>query len=93
MELALNMSKLRKLDLSYNDLTHVPLMLNSLPQLRDVSIAFNPITSFNNQSLSGIAERLRELDYRGLPLTEFEVSQCSLNTTILQVFDYFSLML
>lgn len=73
LELALNMTKLRKLDFAHNDLTHVPLMLNSLPQLRDLSLAFNPITSLTNQSLTGVAGSLRELDIRGLPLADFEV--------------------
>lgn len=73
-ELALNMSKLRSLDLSHNDLTVVPLVLNSLPQLRDLSLAYNPVTSLNNQSLAGVANRLREFDIRGFLLPEFQAS-------------------
>ncbi|GLV45240.1 chaoptin [Carabus blaptoides fortunei] len=73
-ELALNMSKLRSLDLSHNDLTVVPLVLNSLPQLRDLSLAYNPVTSLTNQSLAGVADRLRHLDIRGFLLPEFQTN-------------------
>lgn len=73
-ELAANMTSLNSLDLSYNDLTNVPLLTHSLPKLRQLSLAGNPISSLTNTSLIGAAETLKHLDISNLQLNSFEVS-------------------
>lgn len=73
-EIASNMTSLRKLDLSYNDLTSVPLVTLSLSQLRYLSLAGNPITTISNTSLLGVSEHLKELDLRQTSINKIEVS-------------------
>lgn len=73
-ELATNMTSLTSLDLSYNDLTNVPLLTHSLPRLRQLSLAGNPISVLTNTSLLGAAETLKHLDISNLQLNSFEVS-------------------
>lgn len=74
-ELATNMTSLNSLDLSYNDLSNVPLLTHSLPKLRHLSLAGNPITVLTNTSLIGAAETLKHLDISNLiQLNSFEVS-------------------
>lgn len=73
-ELANNMTSLTSLDLSYNDLTNVPLLTHSLPRLRHLSLAGNPISVLTNTSLLGAAETLKHLDISNLQLNSFEVS-------------------
>nr|CAD7423248.1 unnamed protein product [Timema monikensis] len=72
LEMTVNMTSLRRLDLSYNDLSTVPMVAQSLPQLRELSLAGNPITSLTNTTMIGGAQRLKELDIRQLPLNFFE---------------------
>lgn len=72
-EIASNMTSLRKLDLSYNDLTTVPLVTLSLSQLRYLSLAGNPITTISNTSLLGVSEHLKELDLRKTSINKIEV--------------------
>ena len=74
-ELAANLSSLRLLDLSQNDLTTVPLITHSLPQLRSLFLAGNPITTLTNTSLLGAANTLEELDIAHFNLNVFEVWQ------------------
>ncbi|XP_017122826.1 chaoptin [Drosophila elegans] len=71
-ELAHNMSNLRMLDLSNNDLTNVPLMTQSLPHLRRLMLSGNPITSLNNNSFDGVNEDLEMLDISNFRLHYFE---------------------
>ncbi|XP_013100006.1 chaoptin isoform X1 [Stomoxys calcitrans] len=71
-ELANNMSNLRMLDLSNNDLTNVPLMTHSLPHLRKLMLSGNPITSLNNNSFDGVNEDLEMLDISNFRLHYFE---------------------
>lgn len=73
-ELATNMTSLNSLDLSYNDLTNVPLLTHSLPKLRELSLSGNPISVLTNTSLIGAAETLKVLDISNLQLNSFEVT-------------------
>lgn len=72
-DLALNVSSLRHLDLSYNDLSAVPLITHSLPQLKSLNLAGNPISTLTNTSLIGAAETLEVLNIAHLFLNSFEV--------------------
>ncbi|XP_058444042.1 chaoptin [Malaya genurostris] len=71
-DLAANMSSLRELDLSENDLYHVPLITHALPNLRSLSLAGNPISTMTNSSLLGTAETLEHLNIANLNLVIFE---------------------
>lgn len=73
-EMASNLTSLHYLDLSANDLTVVPLITHTLPELKTFNIADNPITAVSNTSFLGIADSLEELDIRRLSLMTFEVS-------------------
>ncbi|GAB0092364.1 chaoptin [Sergentomyia squamirostris] len=81
-ELALNLTTLRHLDLSYNDISAVPLITHSLPQLKSLSIAGNPISTLSNTSLIGVAETLETLDIAHLFLTSFELGALSRMTSL-----------
>ncbi|XP_043261233.1 chaoptin [Colletes gigas] len=71
-EIASNLTSLHYLDLSANDLTVVPLITHTLPELKTFSLADNPISIVSNTSFLGIADSLEELDIRRLSLTTFE---------------------
>lgn len=74
-EMASNLSSLHHLDLSHNDLTVVPLITHTLPELKTFDIGYNPITSISNTSFLGLADSLEELDIRRLSLSVFEVTK------------------
>nr|CAD7195691.1 unnamed protein product [Timema douglasi] len=82
LEMTVNMTSLRRLDLSYNELSTVPMVAQSLPQLRELSLAGNPITSLTNTTMIGGAQRLKELDIRQLPLNFFETGAFSKMTSL-----------
>ncbi|XP_045123906.1 chaoptin-like [Portunus trituberculatus] len=67
-----NLTSIRVLDISYNEL---PVPSNSawqmLPRLRELYMQKNPIRSLTNDSFSGL-ERLEVLDIRDFPLQGFE---------------------
>ncbi|XP_015593421.1 chaoptin isoform X2 [Cephus cinctus] len=71
-EMASNLTSLHHLDLSHNDLTLVPLITHTLPELRIFDISYNPITVISNTSFLGLADSLIELDIRELSLSIFE---------------------
>lgn len=84
-EMASNLTSLHYLDLSANDLTVVPLITHTLPELKTFNLADNPITAVTNTSFLGIADSLEELDIRRLSLLTFEVSflhRKNLNTIV-----------
>lgn len=76
-ELARNMSSLRVLDLSDNDLTSVPILTQLLKNLRYLSLAGNSITMLTNESFVGMSETLEYLDISKLHLNTFEVGYCN----------------
>ncbi|EFN76362.1 Chaoptin [Harpegnathos saltator] len=71
-EMSSNLTYLHYLDLSFNDLTVVPLITHSLPELKTFNLADNPITAITNTSFLGVADSLEELDIRRLTLSIFE---------------------
>ncbi|XP_018348156.1 PREDICTED: chaoptin isoform X1 [Trachymyrmex septentrionalis] len=71
-EMSSNLTSLHYLDLSYNDLTVVPLITHTLPELKTFNLANNPITAITNTSFLGVADSLEELDIRKLSLSIFE---------------------
>lgn len=71
--MAINMTNLQRLNLNDNDLTAVPIVTHSLPELRYLYLADNPITHMTNTSLLGVADDLVELDIRDISLFTFEV--------------------
>lgn len=73
-EISSNLTSLHYLDLSFNDLTVVPLITHTLPELKTFNLADNPITAITNTSFLGVADSLEELDIRRLTLSVFEVS-------------------
>ncbi|XP_063596618.1 chaoptin-like [Penaeus indicus] len=78
-----NLSSIRVLDISYNEL---PVPANSawqmLPRLRELYMQKNPIRSLTNTSFTGL-ERLEILDIRDFPLQVFE-SGCFTSLTSLR---------
>lgn len=76
-DLARNMSSLRVLDLSDNDLTSVPILTQLLKNLRSLSLAGNSITMLTNESFTGLSETLEDLDISKLHLNSFEVGICT----------------
>ncbi|XP_045480876.1 chaoptin [Harmonia axyridis] len=89
-EMATNLSALCELNLNNNDLTSVPIVTHSLPELRYLYMADNPITSLSNTSLLGVADSLKELDIRNLDINELEAGAfcklCSLKTLALSFY-------
>ncbi|XP_017770923.1 PREDICTED: chaoptin isoform X2 [Nicrophorus vespilloides] len=71
-EMAANISSLMRLNLDYNDLTAVPIVTHSLTNLRELSLASNPITTLTNTSLLGVADYLERLDITNFDLNTLE---------------------
>lgn len=84
--MASNLTTLHYLDLSYNDLTVIPIVTHTLPELKWLNLAHNPITAITNASFFGVMETLEYLDIRRLSLSVFEV-RC-----VAQIFIRFSLV-
>lgn len=72
-EMAASLNSLRNLNLAYNDLTTVPIAVESMSELRSLSLAGNPISVLSNASLLGISDNLEELDLSNIDLYAFEV--------------------
>lgn len=71
-ELAPNMSQLRHLDLSDNDLHTVPILTHSLTHLRWLSLAGNSIRTLTNSSFTRLSDDITHLDIAQLDLNTFE---------------------
>lgn len=75
LEMAASLNSLRNLNLAYNDLTAVPIAVDSMSELKSLSLEGNPITTLTNASLLGISDNLEELDLRNVELNSFEVGK------------------
>lgn len=71
---ASNLTLLRNLDLSYNELIGVPSIIMSLPDLNNLNLANNHIYDLNNSTFTIGVQKLITLDLSYLPLVSFEVS-------------------
>ncbi|XP_055324765.1 chaoptin [Sitodiplosis mosellana] len=81
-ELAYNLSSLRSLDVSGNDLTAVPSLIHALPQLRSLSLGANPITAIHNNTFGGILDKLDYLDISSLHLSILENGALGKSTSL-----------
>lgn len=72
-EAVMNLTSVRVLDLSRNNLTTLPLVILSMANLRVLNVSANEIRVLSNNSLLSGFEELRELDISHLPLFTFEV--------------------
>lgn len=70
---ASNLSSLRYLDLSSNQLKEFPPIIMSLQELNNLNLANNHINDLNNSTLSIGIGKLISLDLSYLPLVSFEV--------------------
>lgn len=70
---ASNLSSLRGLDLSYNELNGFPSIIMNLPELNNLNLANNHIYDLNNNTLNMGVQKLISLDISYLPLVSFEV--------------------
>jgi len=68
-----NLSSLRNLDLSYNQLIGFPSIIMNLPELNSLNLANNHIYDLNNSTLNMGVQKLIYLDLSYLPLVSFEV--------------------
>ena len=59
----------------------IPPAVRSMPHLRYLELAANPITTLGNAIFQGAMENLQELDIRHLPLNYFEVKRSDLLRT------------
>lgn len=70
---ASNLSLLRSLDLSYNQLISFPSIIMNLPELNNLNLANNHIYDLNNNTFTMGVQKLIYLDLSYLPLVSFEV--------------------
>ncbi|KDR14119.1 Chaoptin [Zootermopsis nevadensis] len=80
--MASSLASLQRLDVSYNQLQTVPSAARSLPRLRHLELAANPITTLSNASFQGAIENLQSLDIRHLELIYFEHGALSRMTSL-----------
>ncbi|XP_069668870.1 chaoptin isoform X2 [Periplaneta americana] len=81
-EMASNLTSLRRLDVSYNQLQAVPSAARSMNHLKYLELAANPITTLSSASFQGAMEYLQELDIRHLTLNYFEPSALNKMTSL-----------
>lgn len=72
---ASNLSLLRHLDISHNQLDEFPFIIMNLPELNNLNVAHNPIFDLNNNTISRGVQKLIHFDLSYLPLGSFEVRQ------------------
>lgn len=72
---ASNLTLLRNLDLSHNELIGVPSIIMNLPELNNLNLAYNQIYDLNNNTFTIGVQKLITLDLSFLPLVSFEVRQ------------------
>lgn len=82
-ETVLNLTSLRELDLSGNNLTSIPVLILSLRNLKSLNLSNNHIRVLTNNSLLSGFEDLLELDISFLPLEVFEVGNKKTSELIL----------
>lgn len=70
---ASNLSSLRYLDISSNQLKDFPSIMMSLQELNNLNLANNHINDLNNSTLTTGIGKLISLDISYLPLVSFEV--------------------
>jgi len=70
---ASNLSSLRYLDLSHNELIGFPSIIMSLPELNNLNLSNNHIYDLNNSTLNMGVQKLITLDLSYMPLVSFEV--------------------
>lgn len=70
---ASNLSLLRHLDLSHNELMGFPSIIMNLPELNHLNVANNRIYDINNSTFTAGVQKLITLDLSYLPLVSFEV--------------------
>lgn len=73
-----NLSLLRYLDLSSNQLKEFPHIIMSLQELNNLNLANNDIDDLNNSTFAMGIGKLTSLDLSYLPLVSFEVSKLNL---------------
>lgn len=79
------MSKLKQLDVSYNNMTGMPAEIGQLSKLETLNYSHNDITGLPNE-LGNLKNNLKEFDLTGNPLSQEQISnlKASLpNTTII----------
>jgi len=70
---ASNLSSLRNLDLSHNELIGFPSIIMNLPELNNLNLSNNHIYDLNNSTLNMGVQKLISLDLSYMPLVSFEV--------------------
>lgn len=79
---ASNLSSLRYLDLSHNELIGFPSIIMNLPELNNLNLSNNHIYDLNNSTLNMGVQKLITLDLSYMPLVSFEVRKIILKKII-----------
>lgn len=68
------LSKLKYLDLSYNNMTGVPARIGQLKNLQTLNYSYNDVTDFPNE-ISNLAGTLKTLDLTANPIEASKISK------------------
>lgn len=68
------MSKLKQLDVSYNNMTGIPAEIGQLSNLQSLNYSYNKIDSFPNE-LGNLKNSLKEFNLTGNPLSEDKINK------------------
>uniref|UniRef100_A0A2H8TLK4 Chaoptin n=1 Tax=Melanaphis sacchari TaxID=742174 RepID=A0A2H8TLK4_9HEMI len=89
-ERASNLSSLRNLDLSHNELIGFPSIIMNLPELNNLNLSNNHIYDLNNSTLNTGVQKLITLDLSYMPFLSFETGalnkMTSLQTLVISTF-------